>query len=654
MKLFRARPRRLVAMLIPVLLCWSFPALAGEIHQAVSAGDLARVAALLAADPALASLPDETPTRDLPLHLAASYGHLEIAKLLLEAGALVDGYDIDESTPLDVAALRRQAWMTAFLLERGADVNRRDKNGACPLSFAAFSGDSTVTRMLIDAGADLNFRSRQGATLLHAAALRGQLWLMDLMIGHGDEVDCATGAGETPLHWAARSGQAPAVARLLALGANPAQADTFGHTALQHAVLSNRPAAARALLAGGAAVNAVDRHGETPLITAAAMGRPEVAEILLASGADVNHVSESGHTALFWAVQRGGAPTARALLEAGAKAETRDPATGRTPLHLAAMNGHGDLAEMLLEHGASPSVKDQEGIAPTDLAARYGHGKVLDLLVGRGAKAVPLSAEGRPAAPGTLDSGEMKIWNLGHSGWAVQTAGRLLIFDYAVMGRPADQPALCNGGIDPEEIAGLETTVFVSHAHNDHFDPRIFELSGKIPKLNYVFGFTPDRATRADLPEALPAHEVMGPRETREFDGVKVTTIESNDSGVGFLVEVDGVAVYHAGDHANRQRDFSGPFTAEIEFLAATGVRPDVAFLPVSGCGFGDLEAVRLGNDLVLETLKPVLALPMHGGDLARGYREFVEGCGDRFPVTQLRAVEHRGDCVTYRKGKVS
>jgi ankyrin repeat protein/L-ascorbate metabolism protein UlaG (beta-lactamase superfamily) len=651
---FHPRPWRLTAILLPAMLALALPVAAGEIHDAVAAGDQARVAGLLAADPTLASQPRDNPTRDLPLHTAAEQGNVEMARLLLDAGADIDGYDSDESTPLDVAALRRHREMVSFLIQRGADVNRRDKNLACPISFAAFGGDSTIVRMLVDAGSDLNFRSTQGTTLLHAAGLRGNLWLMDLIARRDGEIDVRTPAGETPLYWAARGGQTAAVKHLIELGANPALPDTFGRTPLDNAVMGNQVEVVRVLLEKGVDLDQTDRNGETALIMAAVMGREEPAALLIARGADVNRASTNGNTALSGAVQRGNRSIAQALLEAGAKVDVIDARNGRTPLHTAALHGHRDLAEVLLDHGASHAAQDADGKTPVELATRYGHRGVVDLLAGRGAEAANAPQNDGLTASGTLAAKEMKIWNLGHSGWAIQTANHLLIFDYAVVGRPADEPALCNGFIAPEEIAAQNVTVFVSHEHPDHFDPTIFTWSDRIPRLTYVFGFTPGQANRNGLPETMPAHEVMRPRETRTIDGVKITTIESNDSGAGFFVEVDGVALFHAGDHANRRRDFSGPFKSEIEFLASLGVRPDVAFLPVSGCGFGDLEAVRLGDYFVLETLKPVVFLPMHAGDQGWVCRRFVDACGTGFPGTELRAMENRGDCLNYRNGKTS
>ena len=61
------------------------------------------------------------------------------------------------------------------------------------------------------------------------------------------------------------------------------------------------------------------------------------------------------------------------------------------------------------------------------------------------------------------------------------------------------------------------------------------------------------------------------------------------------------------GDHANRKQDFSGPFKKEIDFLATAGLKPDIFFAPVSGCGFGDLEGVKKGVYYTIKKLKDAL-----------------------------------------------
>jgi L-ascorbate metabolism protein UlaG (beta-lactamase superfamily) len=237
------------------------------------------------------------------------------------------------------------------------------------------------------------------------------------------------------------------------------------------------------------------------------------------------------------------------------------------------------------------------------------------------------------------------VWYLNHSGYAVKTKNHLLVFDYFNPGPSPAAPGLCNGFVNPRELAGQDVMVLVSHEHADHFSPIIFDWRQDIPKITYVLGCRPDSA---------PSYEFMGPREVRTIDGVKITTIDSNDPGVGFWVEVDDLVIFHAGDHANRWLDFSGPYREEIDYLAATGKRPDIAFMPVSGCGFGDPEAVKLGVLYALDTLKPRVFMPMHSGGSEYRYKEFVTDCRDKCPAVQMVAPMAGGDRFHYRDGQMT
>jgi L-ascorbate metabolism protein UlaG (beta-lactamase superfamily) len=219
------------------------------------------------------------------------------------------------------------------------------------------------------------------------------------------------------------------------------------------------------------------------------------------------------------------------------------------------------------------------------------------------------------------------------------------VFDYFPEEVPPDEPGLCSGSINPSEFSGENVTVFVSHEHRDHYSSEVFAWRDRNPKTRYVFGFLPN--TEATV-------EVIPPRETRMVDGMKVTTIRSNDTGVGFVVEVDGLVLFHAGDHANRVRDLTGNYTPEIEFLKSSGLRPDIAMLPISGCGFGDPVAVRIGTEYALDQLLPALFIPMHNGSFGPQYAPFIADCQGRHPGVRMESLECRGDHVRYRKSAAS
>ena len=635
-------------VVVAVVLGLALPGRAGEIHHAVIGGDVEQVARLLNADPGLANLPDETDQfHGRPLHMAAQHGHVEVARLLLKAGAPLECRDSDETTPLGVAALFRQREMVDFLLSQGADVNRRDKNGAYALSFAASGGDTVIVDRILDAGVDLNFWNSGGVTLLHFAASRGLDRLFNLLVERGDDISAATDEGMTPLHWAALRGNAVMTEALLARGADPSARSESGETPLINAAFRGNVEAAKILISRGADVNEASNHGHTPLLGSAFEGNTEMARLLIDHGADVNYQSEDGQSVLVRAVMGGEAELVEVLLEAGANPNVCEPHYGCSVLHLAALQGHLDTAEHLLGGGASVKPKDNAGNTPLDMAAKYGHSDVAELLIAHGADRNRMeSASGTLAAQGELGEGEAVIWYLGHSGWAIKTRKHLLVFDYFDQGREPSQPALCNGHIDPAELAAETVTVFATHEHGDHYDPIIFEWREALPNVTYVLGCEPE-----DTPAP---YEFTGPRESRTIDGMKVSTIESNDTGVGFVVEVDGLVIFHAGDHANRERDFSGPYRAEIDHLAAGGVKPDIAFMPISGCGFGDQEAVKMGVHYALETLTPRVFIPMHAGRSSYRYHEFIGDCKDKFTNVQMEAPLNRGDHFRYRDGRIS
>jgi ankyrin repeat protein/L-ascorbate metabolism protein UlaG (beta-lactamase superfamily) len=648
---------------------------AGEIHDAISAGDRARVGTLLRQDPSLARAPNENPTRDLPLHTAAYAGQVEIAQLLLDAGGEIEGVDSDGSTALHCAAVVRKPEMVRFLLSRGADVNRRDKNGAYSLSFAASGGDSACVRLILDAGADLNLCTPQGTTLLHYACSRGLWGLVDPILAAGGDINRGDGEGRTPLHLACQGRFPERVEQTIARGASVAAADSDGTTPLHYAAMFDRPDVARVLLARGADVNAADHRDSTPIIMASHGGAPMV-QLLLEHGAKPDVQSEWGQTPILVAVDNGNAATVDLLLKAGADTKPTEADFGMTPLHLAALLGYRDVAENLLSRGVEVNARDREGRTPLDVALQYGQRGVAEALAAAGAQPAP-DRDGASSAPLVLPrpgSDEAFVWSLGHSGWAVKTKNHVLVFDAGAMGRNSDQPSLQNGSINPMELAGEDVAVFVSHEHGDHYDPAIFTWKEQIPRIRYLMGFRPRPApgqvqaqvqaqvqtpaqTQAQTqapPQIQPTDYVyLPPGESKNIDGMKVTTIESNDSGVGFFVEVDGVTIFHAGDHANRYRDMSGPFKPQIDGLVARGVRPDLTFLPVTGCNFGDQVAVKIGVEYQLAQLQPKVFFPMHGGKYGVRLRDFVTELGTAFPATAKLAALSKGDSFHYRDGKV-
>jgi hypothetical protein len=117
---------------------------------------------------------------DTALHLAAAGYRVEIARLLLAAGADPNAAtNHRQSSPLHYAAdgyvngpawdAKRQVKTIRCLLDAGADVNAQDKNGATPLHRAVRTRCAAAVQCLFEAGSDPTRKNKNGSTPFHLA-----------------------------------------------------------------------------------------------------------------------------------------------------------------------------------------------------------------------------------------------------------------------------------------------------------------------------------------------------------------------------------------------------------------------------------------------------------------------------------------------------
>ncbi|MHB2026549.1 MAG: ankyrin repeat domain-containing protein [Elusimicrobiota bacterium] len=101
---------------------------------------------------------------EVPLHWAALNGYTDIAKVLLDHGAMVNAQDDDKATPLHWAVLGNHLAVAKLLVSHGADVGAKDLFGDTPLHMAADIGSLDMVNLLIASGA--NPRVRDGYLFL--------------------------------------------------------------------------------------------------------------------------------------------------------------------------------------------------------------------------------------------------------------------------------------------------------------------------------------------------------------------------------------------------------------------------------------------------------------------------------------------------------
>lgn len=238
---------------------------------------------------------------------------------------------------------------------------------------------------------------------------------------------------------------------------------------------------------------------------------------------------------------------------------------------------------------------------------------------------------------------EAIIWYLGHSGWAIKTKNHLLVFDYVEREAKPAEPCLSNGYINPTEIKDQHSLVFVSHWHSDHYSQEIFDWEKSIKDINYILGWQ-----GVTEPKSIR----IGPRERRKIDEVEVLTIASTDEGVGFLVKVDGLVIFHGGDHAY----WGGPmdsFEREMDYLIESDKEFDIVFLAVATGSGQRRESISQGIFYAVEKLLPKVIFPMHAGGNEGLYKEFAAEAEKRRLKTKVLCAGSKGDGFFYQKGKI-
>jgi ankyrin repeat protein len=91
------------------------------------------------------------------LQTAAAWQSPEVVKLLIDAGADVNKYDVDLTTPpLHLAAENGDAMIAMLLIKAGAEVNLADMDGKTPLWFAVDSHNMQMVSMLVRSGAHVD------------------------------------------------------------------------------------------------------------------------------------------------------------------------------------------------------------------------------------------------------------------------------------------------------------------------------------------------------------------------------------------------------------------------------------------------------------------------------------------------------------------
>ena len=205
----------------------------------------------------------------------------------------------------------------------------------------------------------------------------------------------------------------------------------------------------------------------------------------------------------------------------------------------------------------------------------------------------------------------MTLTYIFHSSFALETESCILVFDYWM------DP---NGAIPTLLSKDKPVYVFASHFHEDHFNPEIFDWRKAYPHTSFIYILSKDILKHHRC--SKEAAEVWLVKESTWSDSiVNVHAMGSNDSGVSWIVEVEGKRIFHAGDLNNWYArfltdDYQGGTIWSMEFGEIDPLRDEKQYL-------GELKDIHKITDSFDIVMFPVDG--RIGNGYTRGARQFVD-----------------------------
>ncbi|KAJ5358927.1 uncharacterized protein N7496_011340 [Penicillium cataractarum] len=293
---------------------------------------------------------------ETPIHLAARHGFLSIIEVLLnEGGSKVSRLDTNFTlAPIKEAAMNGHMQVVEYLLPN--TPNNQDYASSL-LPFAAGSGNIALVSMLLDLGAQINHKYVERhtprkalnspgrgyeSTALSVAVSHGDLAMVNHLLNHGADVNLGSGfssSQETSLYTALDKNYNEICMTLLAHGADIDN----GH--VLEAILQRNKIALEMLLAK----HKMDECPINLLEEAAATGDTAIFQILFNAGFNEE-------AALLEAINRDKEDIVTHLLACGANVDL--PSLRQSAVGVVIANRHVGIMRALLSHGARAYPED--------------------------------------------------------------------------------------------------------------------------------------------------------------------------------------------------------------------------------------------------------------------------------------------------------
>jgi len=178
---------------------------------------------------------ESNPSVNAQLLVAARNTDAEGVKKSLDRGAAPNSRNRLGKTSLYLSIEKNRIDIAKMLIAAGADVNMASLEKVTPLIAASYAGSLPLVDLLLEHGAAHEATDRLHKSALVYAAGMGHTAVVERLLQAGAPIDQTPVDGLTPLMWAAGQGHVDTVKLLLAKGANRALKDERGLTALEMA-----------------------------------------------------------------------------------------------------------------------------------------------------------------------------------------------------------------------------------------------------------------------------------------------------------------------------------------------------------------------------------------------------------------------------------
>lgn len=235
----------------------------------------------------------------------------------------------------------------------------------------------------------------------------------------------------------------------------------------------------------------------------------------------------------------------------------------------------------------------------------------------------------------------MKVYYVYHSCFLIETSSSFIIFDYFKHKKSKyddfNFEDLFSKALNSQKLI----YIFSSHNHHDHFNDEILTFS---KSSNTYLILSDDIKINSDIPN------ITFVKENKKYilNNITINTFGSTDEGVSFLVNIDNLNIFHAGDlnwwkwsddTIEEAISMENNFKSIIENICNLNCEIDISFFPVDGRL--EKDHYYYGGKYFLESLNPKIFIPMHLWDNYKICTDFKNLMTNSLANTEILTLSH-------------